>query len=92
LRKELPEIGWGDCTVVDAGATEVLALRHEWDGRALLTMHNLAPRAATARVDAGEAGHLDDLHQPGAPVRPRRGGFRVHLPAYGQRWFRVRQG
>ena len=33
LRKELPEIGWGECTVLDAGATELLALRHEWQDR-----------------------------------------------------------
>jgi maltose alpha-D-glucosyltransferase/alpha-amylase len=92
LRKELPEIGWGECTVLDVGATEVLALHHEWHGRALVTMHNLAPRAATARLAAGDVGdarHLDDLHQPGTPVHQRGGRFRVHLPAFGQRWLRV---
>ena len=90
LRKELPEVGWGDCTVLDVGASEVLALRHEWAGRVLVTLHNLAGRAVTAHLDAGDVGtglQLSDLLQADSVVRPRGGQLRVALHAYGQRWF-----
>ena len=95
LRKELPEIGWGDTTVLDAGATEVLALRHEWHGRVVVTLHNLTGRAVTADLDAGKVGtglELVDLLQAGNSTRPRQGRFRVPLRAYDQRWFTAAAG
>ena len=95
LRKELPEIGWGEATVLDAGATEVLALRHEWHGRAVVTLHNLAGRAVTADLDASKVGsglELVDLLQAGNAVRPRQGRFRVPLRSYDQRWFTAAAG
>ena len=95
LRKELPEIGWGDATVLDAGATEVLALRHEWHGRVVVTLHNLAGRAVTADLDARKVGtglELVDLLQAGNSTRPRQGRFRVPLRAYDQRWFTAAAG
>ena len=80
LRKELPEIGWGRCTVLDGGATVALVLRHDWEGRHVVTAHNLAKRAATAgAVDVGDGPgtELRDLLQPGAPIR-RQGWARPH--------------
>ena len=92
LRKELPEIGWGDCTVLDAGTSAVLALRHEWNDRVLVTVHNLAGRAVVARLDGdavGPGSELRDLLQADSVVRLRGGRLRVSLPAYDQRWFRA---
>ena len=44
LRKELPEIGWGQCTVLDGSESSVLVLRFDWQGRTVVTAHNLARR------------------------------------------------
>ena len=95
LRKELPEIGWGDCTVLDAGPAEVLALRHEWRGRLLVTMHNLAGRAVTADIDVDDVGAAaNELHDllDGGSIRSRAGRLRFRLAPYGQRWLRVSPG
>ena len=92
LRKELPEIGWGQCTVLDGGESSVLVLRFDWQGRTVVTAHNLARRSATARVpidDAGPGTQLHELLQPGGPVTIRNGRARIALPAHGHRWFRL---
>jgi hypothetical protein len=46
MRKEIPEIGWGDFTIVDVGDPAVLALRYDWRNNSVFFLHNLA---ATAR-------------------------------------------
>jgi len=96
-RKELPELGWGTCTVLDTGEASVLALRHEWRGSTIVTTHNLAARRTTARLkladvagdDAGRELRLVDLFEAAPPIRARSGRLSVALPAYGHRWFRV---
>src|SRR5690606_23247062 len=40
LRKECPEVGWGRCSIMDAGSPHVLALCYRWRGNAVLTLHN----------------------------------------------------
>ena len=40
IRKECPEIGLGQCTVVDVGAENVLGLRFDWQGNSVITLHN----------------------------------------------------
>ena len=50
-RKETPELGWGAFEVLPAGDPAVLALRHDWRGSVVLTVHNLADRPAEARLE-----------------------------------------
>ena len=92
LRKELPAIGWGRCTVLDAGVDAALVLRYDWDGDTIITAHNLARRATTAEVriaDAGDGAALRDLLQSARPIRPRKGTARIPLRAHDHRWFRL---
>jgi hypothetical protein len=49
MRKELPEIGWGECTVVEAGAAPVLALRYTWRNTALQLQRSAAGGARRGR-------------------------------------------
>lgn len=42
MRKEVPEIGWGDFALVDAGTAEVLAIRYDWRNNSVLFVHNLS--------------------------------------------------
>jgi glycosidase len=89
LRKELPEIGWGLCTVLDAGAASVLALRFDWEERKLVTLHNLAKRAVTVTVPIDDARLLVDLVHHGKPVKVRDGAVGVRLAAHDHRWLRL---
>ena len=58
MRKECPEIGWGDFRVLPTGRKSVLALRYEWRNNAVVALHNLAdePVEISVRVRGGPAG------------------------------------
>src|SRR5512133_51536 len=43
MRKECPQIAWGDFTVLDA-QREVLAVRYDWQETSVLALHNLSDR------------------------------------------------
>jgi maltose alpha-D-glucosyltransferase/alpha-amylase len=93
MRKEVPEIGWGDFEVVETGRTDVLALRYDWRENSVLVVHNLGAEACEVPIDPGAAGAHDGLlvnllsddHS-----RPERNGrHSILLEPYGYRWFRV---
>src|SRR5207253_9718798 len=41
MRKEVPEIGWGDFSVLKVRNSAVLALRYDWRNNSVLFLHNL---------------------------------------------------
>jgi maltose alpha-D-glucosyltransferase/alpha-amylase len=93
MRKEVPEIGWGDFEVVETGRPDVLALRYDWRENSVLVVHNLGAEACEVPIDPGAAGAHDGLlvnllsddHS-----RPERNGrHSILLEPYGYRWFRV---
>lgn len=92
MRKETPEIGWGDCTALDVGEDGVLVLRYDWRRNSVLTVHNLLSRPAEVCFDAGigEEGHLlIDIADGGNSRADRNGRHRLLLDAYAYRWFRL---
>jgi maltose alpha-D-glucosyltransferase / alpha-amylase len=90
-RKDMPEIGWGECNVLDGGAAPVLVLRYSWRNTALVIAHNFSDREQTARFDVNldGSGLLFDMfgheHSEAAPS----GKHKLRLGPYGQGWFRV---
>jgi maltose alpha-D-glucosyltransferase/alpha-amylase len=89
LRKECPEIGLGKCTVLDVAADNVLALRFDWQGKSVVTLHNFDRRSHEACLRLGkDAERLSDLLEP-LEVRVRDGCFAVPLDALDYRWFRI---
>jgi maltose alpha-D-glucosyltransferase / alpha-amylase len=88
LRKQCPEIGWGEWRVVPTGSSAVLALEYRWRGNTIVCVHNLEDGAREARLHVG-GGKLTDLLDADE-LRSRRGGVhRVPLDPYGYRWFRL---
>jgi maltose alpha-D-glucosyltransferase / alpha-amylase len=89
IRKECPEIGFGRCTVLDAGAESVLGLRFDWHGHSVVTLHNFAARPREARLRLGrDDKRLSDLFEP-VELQARAGRFAVPLDALDYRWFRI---
>jgi maltose alpha-D-glucosyltransferase / alpha-amylase len=91
-RKETPELGWGSFRVLRAGDPAVLAVRCDWRGSAVLTVHNFADRPAKADLDLdGDQGaDLVELLADQAYPRPDAAADGVPLDGYGYRWFRLR--
>lgn len=91
LRKECPEIGWGEWEILPAGSPQVLAMCYEWRGNALLTLHNFAdhPQEAdvTLKLEGGEL--LTDLISNHESKSTEDGRHKITLAAHGYRWYRV---
>jgi maltose alpha-D-glucosyltransferase/alpha-amylase len=93
MRKEVPEIGWGDFKVLDLGDRSILALRYDWRNNSVLALHNLAGEArevefATGLKEDGDDRLISLLSNDHSYQLPN-GKHRVCLEAYGYRWFRV---
>jgi maltose alpha-D-glucosyltransferase / alpha-amylase len=90
MRKECPEFGWGDFTVLRIDATDVLAIRYDFRGTSMLTLHNFSPRRHTVAVEPKSPGGgllmnvFDDKHS-----RSESGVHEITLEPYAHRWYRV---
>lgn len=88
-RRECPEISWGKYSILETGASEVLALKYDWRSTSLLTLHNFTDQPRTARLHIGDGGALlvdvfnhDSRHA-------EESDHEITLEPYGYRWFRV---
>jgi maltose alpha-D-glucosyltransferase/alpha-amylase len=91
LRKECAEIGWGDWKILKTGSPCVLALRYDWRGKSLLTLHNFSDKPQEIRVRPGVEGgeKLVNLLANDESNSPANGIHRIPLEAHGYRWYRV---
>ncbi|MBB3464899.1 alpha-amylase family protein [Rhizobium sp. BK377] len=92
MRKEAPEIGWGDFTCLDAGDPGVLAIRYDWRNNAVLIVHNLHSKPVEVEIDpdVGEQGNLlIDIADGDNSEADDRGKHCLLLEPYAYRWFRV---
>ncbi|GJD99695.1 alpha-amylase family protein [Methylobacterium isbiliense] len=92
MRKEVPEIGWGDFAVIETGAESVLGLRYDWRNNAVLCLHNFAAEPLEIGFATGigeDGGLLIDLLTGERSRADEAGRYRVLLEGYGYRWYRV---
>jgi maltose alpha-D-glucosyltransferase / alpha-amylase len=91
LRKECPEIGWGDCAILETGSPHVLAMRYAWRGTAVVVVHNFDDRRHEARIEPGVPGgeRLSDLLAQQELHADDDGVHTLALDALDYRWFRV---
>ncbi|RWX78892.1 trehalose synthase [Neorhizobium lilium] len=92
MRKEAPEIGWGDCVPLDTGDKGVLALRYDWRENSVLVVHNLNPTPVEVEFDVGlddDGATLIDIVDDGSSQAQKNGKHKLLLDAYAYRWFRV---
>jgi maltose alpha-D-glucosyltransferase / alpha-amylase len=91
MRKEVPEIGWGDFSIIPTGKPEVLAIRYEWRNNSVLFVHNLS--AIPTEVEFGSAakvdGQLVNLLASDPSTPDASGKHCILLEPYGYRWFRI---
>jgi maltose alpha-D-glucosyltransferase/alpha-amylase len=91
MRKECPEISWGNFVVLRTNVPEVLAMRYDWRGTSLMTLHNFGSARVRARVVPGcENGDLlVDVFDGNHSRAQNDGAHRVKLGPYEWRWFRI---
>jgi maltose alpha-D-glucosyltransferase/alpha-amylase len=91
MRKEVPEIGWGQFSVLPVGTPAVLVLRYDWRNNTVLFVHNLtaAPREITLTADAAGDRSLINLLAENHSHADAAGVHHILLERYGYRWYRV---
>jgi maltose alpha-D-glucosyltransferase/alpha-amylase len=93
MRKEMPEIGWGDFVAIRVSSPAVLGLRYDWRNNSVLFVHNLAGKPCEIRLDVGldaEASRFLVNVLSGDHSRAGDDGRHVlALEPYGYRWYRV---
>jgi len=93
MRREVPEISWGDFDMLRTSRSDVLALRFDWRNNSVLCLHNFGAEACTVKFRSGcnEPGQnrlinlLSDEHSE----EQDDGRHAVVLEPYGYRWYRV---
>jgi maltose alpha-D-glucosyltransferase/alpha-amylase len=92
MRKEVPEIGWGDFEVLRTGA-EILAIRYDWRENSVVVVHNLSVNPCEICLSIGLAGEaslrLVNLLSTDHSVAEETGKHRILLEPYGYRWYRA---
>jgi maltose alpha-D-glucosyltransferase/alpha-amylase len=93
MRKEVPEVGWGDFEVIDTGDRAVLVMRYDWRNNSVLFVHNLDDKAHEVSFAVGLKNESDRLLVNLLGEEHSRAGedgkHRLLVEAYGYRWFRV---
>ncbi|MCW2236027.1 alpha-amylase family protein [Azospirillum canadense] len=92
MRKECPEIGWGDFAILPTGSPAVLAMRYDWKNNSVVILHNLDDKPKEIALAVGGVGESDrlvnllseDHSDPGDD-----GKHHLVIEAYGYRWYRV---
>jgi len=95
MRKEVPEIGWGDFAILPSRDSAVLIMRYDWRNNSVLFIHNLdsKPReitfSAELREDLETGRLLINLLSEDHSRGDKKGRHRLVLEGYGYRWYRV---
>ena len=93
MRKEVPEIGWGDFEILQTQNPAILALHYDWRNNSVLFVHNLADTPVEISLSLpGEDEEdgcwvnllSDDHSQPTSD-----GVHRLMLEGYAYRWYRI---
>jgi maltose alpha-D-glucosyltransferase/alpha-amylase len=93
MRKEVPEIGWGDFEVLRTGTWQVLAIRYDWLDNSVVVVHNLSAQPCEISLSIGLKGkeglQLVNLLSTDHSVADESGKHRILLEPYGYRWYRA---
>ena len=91
VRKECPEIGWGDWTLLRTGVPGVLGLCYAWRGNRVVVLHNFnrQPQQVKVTLEGEGSELLVNLLERGDSRASKQGHHEIGLAAFGYKWFRV---
>jgi maltose alpha-D-glucosyltransferase/alpha-amylase len=93
MRKEVPEVGWGDFKVIATRDPAVLVVRYDWRNNSVVFVHNLDEKPCEVSFATGLAGDagkcLVNLLSEDHSQANERGQHTLILEAYGYRWYRA---
>jgi maltose alpha-D-glucosyltransferase/alpha-amylase len=92
MRKEVPEIGWGDFAFINTRTPDVLGMVYTWRNNSVVTIHNLCNEPREVTFSVGDPCHACELtnllsHDHSEPNEDGR--HTLLLEPYGYRWYRL---
>jgi maltose alpha-D-glucosyltransferase/alpha-amylase len=91
MRRECPEISWGEFVLPETNAPSVLAILYTWRSTSLLTIHNFTSQSQEVRlglkIDGGEL--LTDVFENSERHADTAGVHQFSIEPYGHHWYRV---
>jgi maltose alpha-D-glucosyltransferase / alpha-amylase len=96
MRKEVPEVGWGDFVIIPSRNPAVLIVRYDWRNNSVLFVHNFHSKPLEVKFEVGLQGDnaphgdllvnlLGDEHSRAQ----KDGKHRLVIEGHGYRWYRV---
>ena len=95
MRKEVPEIGWGNFQIIPSRDSAVLIIRYDWRNNSVLFVHNFDSKPREISFSVGlsgedvESGRLLNLLSEDHSRGDREGRHRLVIEGYGYRWYRI---
>jgi maltose alpha-D-glucosyltransferase/alpha-amylase len=93
MRKEVPEVGWGDFAVIPTRNPAILIMRYDWRNNSVLFVHNLDAKPHEIKFRTGIEGKhgevLVNLLSEDHSWAGDDGRHCLVIEAYGYRWYRV---
>jgi maltose alpha-D-glucosyltransferase/alpha-amylase len=96
MRKEVPEIGWGDFTVINIADPSILVMRYDWRNNSVLFVHNFDAKpheiAFSVELEGENTEHgklLINLLAEDHSQADDKDEHRMIIEGYGYRWYRV---
>ncbi|WP_242918659.1 alpha-amylase family protein [Pontibacter liquoris] len=91
LRKECPEIGWGQWQLLRTDAKHVLGMCYSWQGNSLITLHNFEEKPCVVTLELGqqEGEKLINLMANQESEADKKGIHQITMEAYGYCWYRA---
>jgi maltose alpha-D-glucosyltransferase / alpha-amylase len=93
MRKEVPEVGWGDFVVIPMRNPAVLAMRYDWRNNSVVFVHNFDPEPHEIIFSTGVQREHGDLliNLLGTEhSKPSEDGkHHLLIEGWGYRWYRV---
>ena len=95
MRKEVPEIGWGNFEIIPSRDLAVLIMRYDWRNNSVLFVHNFDSKPREISFSTGltdediEPGRLLNLLSEDHGRGDKEGQYRLVIEGYGYRWYRV---
>jgi len=92
LRKQCPEIGLANGTIIDTGSDHVLAIQYDWQGRSLLTVYNFSaePQQCQLKSTFKTGLAMTNLFDKTNNTVDENGTVSVKLAGYGSAWYRLK--
>ena len=89
MRKECPEISWGEWRIVPNDVPGVMVMHYQFREQSIVTVHNFRPEARTVNFELPGVNVLTNLLAEADNTAELPGRHMIRLEPYGYRWFRA---